>query len=213
MNGTKKTSEKISHAVAEFMKEEGVSLDKVSVALLGEKVFSDKYEYTVELFKRNGAGRTAQEPPVDEINFAVDTLDDLLNLSGIDNYSFEKNITPDCAVIKIHAPNKEGLLIGKNGQNISALQYLISIILEKKYKCRFPVILDIDTYRQKHRQRLAGIAAEFSAKALASAGEWLTELMPSFDRKIIHEECALSSVKTFSIGRGAYKKVVVTSLL
>ncbi|PKL91295.1 MAG: hypothetical protein CVV21_08770 [Candidatus Goldiibacteriota bacterium HGW-Goldbacteria-1] len=213
MSGIRKTSEKISDAVAVFMKDENVPLDCVSVNLISEKVFTDRYEYTVELFKRENTLKKIQPPPVPAVQSAVEMLDTLLKLSGNTGFSLKENITPDGAVIKIHAPFKDGLLIGKNGQNIKALQYLISTVLEQKFRTRFPVILDIDTYREKHRQHLLNTASEMITKAQGAAGEWLTELMPSFDRKIIHEECASAGVKTFSIGRGVYKKVVVTSLL
>jgi len=213
MSGIRKTSEKISDAVADFIKDENVPLDCVSVNLINEKVFTGRIEYTVELFKREAAFKKNQPPPLPAVQFALEMLGTLLKLSGMSDCSLKEDITPDSAVIKIHAPFKDGLLIGKNGQNISALQYLISSVLEQKFRTRFPVILDIDTYREKHRQHLLNTASEMVTKAQNDAGEWLTELMPSFDRKVIHEECASAGIKTFSIGRGVYKKVVVTSLL
>ncbi|MBN2753438.1 MAG: KH domain-containing protein [Candidatus Goldbacteria bacterium] len=213
MSGIRKVSGKISDAVADFIKDEDVPLDRVSVNLINEKVFTDRIEYTVELFKRENSFKKNQPAPLPAVQSALEMLGTLLKLSGTAEFSLKEDITPDSAVIKIHTPFKNGLLIGKDGQNISALQYLISTALEQKFRTRFPVILDIDSYREKHKQRLINTASTMITKAQNYAGEWLTELMPSFDRKVIHEECASAGIKTFSIGRGVYKKVVVTSLL
>jgi spoIIIJ-associated protein len=131
-----------------------------------------------------------------------------------ENFTVNHCVENDMAIIKISAPNKDGLLIGKNGQNLLAIQYLLSIILDRKLKKHVPFAVNVDSYMEKRSAYLKGLARTLAERALHENSEAVTDYLPAYERKIIHEEISsMQPLKTFSVGRGPYKKVVITALL
>ncbi len=103
-----------------------------------------------------------------------------------------------------------GLLIGKQGQTLEALQYLLSKILAKQSKKKLRVVIDIESYRARHEQALMQLAMKSGDKAKRTGKPITLTPMNPHDRRIIH--LALqgdSELKTMSRGEGLYKKVVV----
>jgi spoIIIJ-associated protein len=214
MTGVKKTASCVSIAVKEFMDENSVELNSVSVNILQEKIFTDKKEYTVELFTRQKPpARTSTGIDPSDVDSAVSILENLLKHTGFYSFRLETRQENGAVTIKIIAPGKDGLIIGKNGLNLLSLQYLISIIMERKTRRSLPIIIDVDTYRSKRNEHLALTAKEMCTRARTTGGEIILELMPSYERKIVHEECMHNGIKSFSIGRGPYKKVVITPMI
>ncbi|HRU38629.1 MAG TPA: R3H domain-containing nucleic acid-binding protein [Candidatus Goldiibacteriota bacterium] len=215
---TRKTAATVSGAVREFMSENGVQLDSINASLVQEKVFTDKKEYTVELSSRTRptVQAAAKAPAEDggEVEFARASLQKMLSLSGFSGINIAVIPENGSYILKISAGAKDGLIIGKNGQNLFALQYLITLALEKKYRRHPQIIIDIDSYREKRASFLRSSARAMAEKAVSENTEIITELLPSYERKLIHEEISsIPDVSTFSIGKGPYKKVVITSLL
>jgi spoIIIJ-associated protein len=215
MNGTKKTAPTVSQAVMEFMEENSITLDTLSANLVGEKIFTDKHEYTVECFVKNPMpGRAPIEASETDIEFAREIVAKLLSLMRFTGASINIKKEGETVVLKVSAPGKDGLLIGKNGQNIMAMQYLLSIALDKNLKRHAPIIIDIDCYRDKRASYLRSMAKTMAEKALLEPSEAITDFLPSYERKLLHEEIkGFDGLKTFSVGKGSYKKVVITSLL
>lgn len=103
-----------------------------------------------------------------------------------------------------------GLLIGKQGQTLEALQYLVSKILAKKSRKKVRVVIDIESYRARHSQALTTLALKYGEKAKKTGKPITLNPMNPHDRRIVH--LALqgdSELKTMSRGEGLYKKVVV----
>jgi len=149
-----------------------------------------------------------------DIEFAREIVAKLLSLMRFTGASITVKKEGDTVVLKVSAPGKDGLLIGKNGQNIMALQYLLSIALDKNLKRHAPIIIDIDCYRDKRASYLRSLAKTMAEKALLEPSEAITDFLPSYERKLLHEEIkGFDGLKTFSVGKGSYKKVVITSLL
>lgn len=208
-------SETISGAVKVFLAKNSLALGDMSANLVAEKIFTDKKEYTLELSARQRAPRPApQETDPADVEFAKNTLAEILKLMYFSNFEITVKKEEGVHLLKVDARDKDGLLIGKNGQNILALQYLMSIILDRNLKRHVPLVIDVDSYREKRASYLKTLAASLCEKALASNSEVLTDLLPPYERKIMHAEIsAKKGLSTFSVGRGVYKKVVITPLL
>lgn len=211
-----KTAATISFAVKEYLAETKAPLESVSLNLVCEKVFTDKKEYTLECSLRpvlNSAPRPAVISD-DDTAYAKEILTRLLNLMRFTGFKIEVIKHKDAAILSVTTSDKDGLLIGKNGQNIMALQYLLSTALDKNLRRHSQVIIDVDSYVDKRAVYLKGVVKTLTEKITAEQSETITELLPSYERKLIHEELKnMENIKTFSIGRGSYKKVVITSLL
>jgi|UniRef100_A0A7C3UZE2 spoIIIJ-associated protein len=103
-----------------------------------------------------------------------------------------------------------GLLIGKQGQTLEALQYLLTKMIAKKARHKVRVFIDIESYRARHQEALTQLALKSGEKAKKTGKPITLNPMNPHDRRIIH--LALQGdkeVKTMSRGEGLYKKVVV----
>jgi predicted RNA-binding protein Jag len=214
-NAIRKTASTVSAAVKEFLQENNAPLDSLSANLVQEKIFTDKKEYTVELYSktRPADGRPAPAA-MEDIEYAKSVLEKMLELMKFSGASVSIQQEDSAYILKISAGAKDGLIIGKNGQNLLALQYLMSIAMDKQFHRHLPIIVDVDSYREKRVSYLKTMARTMADRALGENTEVMTDLLPSYERKLIHEELSKDSgLKTFSVGKGSYKKVVITSLL
>jgi spoIIIJ-associated protein len=103
-----------------------------------------------------------------------------------------------------------GLIIGKRGKTLEALQLLTNIIVNKKREEWKKVVLDIENYRDKRESTLKELAAKVAEKVKKTGKAQLLEPMNPFERRIIH--MALQNdpeVNTKSEGSGSLKKVRV----
>ena len=103
-----------------------------------------------------------------------------------------------------------GLIIGKRGQTLDALQFIVNRILNKDRSAPLYVPIDTEGYRQRHMDLLRSMAFKMGQKARRTGQSVSLERMNPYDRRIIH--LALKDddrVNTKSIGEGVYKKVVI----
>ena len=103
------------------------------------------------------------------------------------------------------------VLIGKQGQTLDALQYLVGIAASRDSGSRMRVVLDADGYRDRHRLTLEKTAQDY-AKAVKDAGqEAVLEPQSARDRRIIHMALAEDpDVYTYSEGEGDDRHVVIS---
>jgi spoIIIJ-associated protein len=113
--------------------------------------------------------------------------------------------------VTLHIETEDaGLLIGKQGQTLDALQYLVTKILAKKTRRKVRVTIDVEAYRVRHNQALAHLAVKYGEKVKRSGKPITLNPMNPYDRRIVH--LALQGdkdLKTMSRGEGLYKKVVI----
>jgi spoIIIJ-associated protein len=113
--------------------------------------------------------------------------------------------------ISLHIDTADaGLLIGKQGQTLEALQYLLTKMVAKKSRRKVRVVIDIESYRARHEQALEQLALKSGEKAKKSGKPVTLNPMNPHDRRIVH--LALQEdkeLKTMSRGEGLYKKVVI----
>ncbi|MGA9755999.1 MAG: RNA-binding cell elongation regulator Jag/EloR [Desulfobaccales bacterium] len=104
-----------------------------------------------------------------------------------------------------------GLLIGKQGQTLDALQYLVTKMLAKQTRGKVRIAIDVEAYRARHNEALALLACKYGEKVKRSGKSVTLNPMNPYDRRIVH--MALQGdkdVKTVSRGEGLYKKVVIS---
>lgn len=104
-----------------------------------------------------------------------------------------------------------GLLIGKQGQTLDALQYLVTKMLAKQSRSKVRIAIDVEAYRARHNEALAHLAQKYGDKVKKSGKSITLDPMNPYDRRIVH--LALQGdkdLKTTSRGEGLYKKVVIS---
>jgi len=107
--------------------------------------------------------------------------------------------------------NSLGVLIGKRGQTLDSLQYLINLVVNKGDAPYVSVTLDTENYRQKRKETLENLAFNLAKKAKSSRRNVILEPMNPYERRIIH--AALQNdryVTTYSQGEEPYRNVVIS---
>lgn len=105
---------------------------------------------------------------------------------------------------------KIAILIGKRGQTLNALQYLVHLVINKKRDQYYNVIVDAEGYRERRKETLVNLADRLADKAVTLEKEVTIEPMPSFERKIIHTRLQNHpKVSTFSAGTEPNRHVII----
>lgn len=108
------------------------------------------------------------------------------------------------------ATEKEGLLIGKHGRTINALQSLAQLFLNHHGAAHVTVELDVANYRERRQATLARLADNTAREVVASGKPIYLDPMPSFERKQIHAALAQNRyVATYSAGKEPHRAVVI----
>jgi len=150
-----------------------------------------------------------EESDADMLPQAQELLEHMLELMGEKAKVESRLDEEDRLNLSIDAEDA-GLLIGKQGQTLEALQYLLTKMIAKKARRKVRVFIDIESYRARHQASLTQLALKSGEKAKKSGRPITLNPMNPHDRRIVH--LALQGdkeIKTMSRGEGLYKKVVV----
>lgn len=104
-----------------------------------------------------------------------------------------------------------GTIIGKRGETLDAIQYLVNIVANKERKEYIKIMLDTENYRARREETLKNLAYKLSKKAQKTRKPVILEPMNPYDRRIIHSALQDSKiVKTHSEGKEPFRRVVIT---
>lgn len=155
---------------------------------------------------------TVREMPMDAAaGRAKDILAEILKHVDVPTV-IESDVKDDHIYLNIIS-NGSGLLIGKRGKTLSALQYLVTKVLHRVAGESISVIVDTENYRSKREMSLTELAQQLSEKVKKSKRSLTTGPMNAQDRRIIH--LALKEdheVRTKSKGEGNLRRVVIYPL-
>lgn len=116
---------------------------------------------------------------------------------------------PDRILFQVKGGNA-GVLIGRRGQTLEAIQYIIEKIVNKNADNRIRVQVDIEGYLEGRRTRLEDLAAKLSTKAKRTGKPVTIGQLNSHDRRIVHLSLRDDdAVRTQSMGDGFYRKLVI----
>jgi len=102
------------------------------------------------------------------------------------------------------------LLIGKRGQTLEAIQYIVEKIVNKKRAERIKIIVDVEGYLESRKENLEKLANRLAEKAKKVGKPMTIEQMNSHDRRIVHLLLKKNNyVRTQSIGEGHYRKLMI----
>jgi spoIIIJ-associated protein len=151
-----------------------------------------------------------------DVSLAKEALEEMLHLMGIEGHvDVEQNVTlpgtdPVPFVLDIQGDEDLGVLIGRRGETLAALQYLTRLIVGQKTGRWVELVVDVQHYRARRGQALQNLALRM-AEQVEETGRGVTlEAMPPAERRIVH--LALRDhphVMTHSIGEGENRKVMI----
>lgn len=103
-----------------------------------------------------------------------------------------------------------GILIGRRGETLDALQYLTNLTVARHFEDRNKFILDVEGYRAKREETLERLAKKLAERVKESGKNISLEPMSPYERRIIHTVLqGDEQVRTFSEGEEPYRKVVI----
>lgn len=153
-----------------------------------------------------------------EVDFAAQTVDDLLRILAIEaEIAIREPQTPGdglgtvLAVIDISGDDL-GLLIGRRGDTLIALQYLVNLIVARKFPGHGGVTVDVEHYRHRNEERITSLARRMADRVRETGNPITLEPMSAAERRLIHMQFAGDpELETQSIGEGENRKVVISA--
>jgi len=112
-------------------------------------------------------------------------------------------------LININGPDL-GILIGRRGETLDALQYLVNLSANKNMEKRKRIFIDIEGYRKRREDTLKKLAYKLADKARQRGRNVILEPMNSMERRIIHTALqGRDDIYTFSEGEEPYRKIII----
>lgn len=112
-------------------------------------------------------------------------------------------------VFKVEGGNS-GMLIGKRGQTLEAIQYLVEKIVNKQNEQRVRVLIDVEGYLKTRKSNLQKLASKMADKAQKTKKPVTIGQMNAYDRRTVHLHLKNNSgVRTQSVGEGYYRKLII----
>ncbi|NLX62254.1 MAG: protein jag [Tissierellia bacterium] len=103
-----------------------------------------------------------------------------------------------------------GIIIGKRGNTLNAIQYLVSLTVNKNREDYIKVLVDVKGYRKKREDTLIKLANKMAQKSKVIRKPIKLEPMNPYERRIIHSALQnVSGVTTYSEGEDPYRRVVI----
>jgi len=104
-----------------------------------------------------------------------------------------------------------GILIGRRGETLACLQYMVRLIMAHQRKAWLPIFIDVDGYKERRFGALRSLALRMAEQVKVERTPFTLEPMPAYERRIIHLTLADNpDVTTQSTGEGEARKVVIS---
>ncbi|MBQ6393760.1 single-stranded DNA-binding protein [Candidatus Saccharibacteria bacterium] len=145
------------------------------------------------------------------IRFATKYLEDLLSFFGI-NVAVDSTIEDDVIQLSVPSTSMNSLLIGRNADNLRALQTIVSMSLGAKEAEITRVNVDIADYKRARAERIAERAEEWIKKVRDTGEPMSLDLNPA-DRRVVHKLAEdYSDITTHSEGVGKERKLIISKI-
>jgi spoIIIJ-associated protein len=203
MNKITVTGKTVEEAIETGLSKLQVSKDRVEVVILEQP--------SKGLFGLLGSKEAKVELTVkpDAVDEAVEFLHEIAASMKLDIH-IERQETSDGIILQLSSKDDIGVLIGRRGQTLDALQYLVNVASHRSGNLQTRIILDAENFRERRRKTLEELAARLADKAVRSKREVVLEPMPSHERKIIHTYLQdHPQVRSFSKGEEPNRRIVI----
>lgn len=188
---------------------------EVAAAVEPQVVAEDEAEPEVEAEDVEDEEELDEEEDEDDEEFLEDgetpaeILEDILDLMGLDTADVEEDEVDGQVYLNIVGPDL-GILIGKHGQTLEALQFVVNLIVNHHAEERTRVTVDVGGYRQRRERTLRDLASRMARRVADEQNPVSLEPMMANERRIIHMALAENpNVETYSQGEEPMRKVII----
>jgi spoIIIJ-associated protein len=196
------TAKTIDDAVQKALQELAVPREKVSVRVLEEP--------SKGLFGLIGArdAKVEVEYHIDPVEQGLAFLNEVLKNMNV-NARVETRRAEDGILFDIQGENL-GIIIGRRGQTLDSLQYLVNVVANRHVDKHVRITLDAENYRLRRKETLEQLANRIAQKALQTKRSVRLEPMSAAERKVIHAFLQKrADVVTYSEGEEPHRYIVI----
>lgn len=204
MKVVEKRAKTVEDAITEALVELGITSDQANIEIIDKGangilgIFSNR-QAVVKVSKKVNLSEIAT-------NF-LNSVFEKMNLEVSIDVNLDENNSMD---INLSGPNM-GVLIGKRGQTLDSLQYLVSLVVNKESEVYIRIKLDTENYRSRRKETLESLALNLANKVRKTGRKFTLEPMNPYERRIIHFTLQDNKfVQTHSEGEDPYRKVVIS---
>ena len=195
---------------------QNVTPEKASGKTPNKSVSKDQLKKHMEEKAEKGTEKRVEEPveKTPDEPFQNQKIDDILKVI-FDKLEIEASVTSminkgERVVNVIIDGDDTGDIIGKRGQTLDAIQYLLSIVINKDQEAYYRVKLDTNNYRERRQKTLENLARNVAAKVKKTRRKVALEPMNPYERRVIHSYLQADKfVTTKSEGVEPNRRVVV----
>jgi len=206
----------VEEALEAALEELGASEQEVDVQIVQEPRtgFLRRGENAVVRVRLKGAGDDEAESAEDleeQGDLAAEIVEHLLDLLGIPGDA-EPHLSDGIMYVDVWGEDSDGmgLLIGRHGQTLEALQEVVRGAVQRRLEARCRVVVDVEDYRKRRRSQLVSRVQGVARRVKRTGRPERLEPMNSFDRKTVHDAVALvGGVETASEGEDPERRVVI----
>lgn len=213
MKSIVKSAKTIDEAISLGLSELSLEQDQVNIEILEEptKRFFGILGTTQAKVKIIEIEEPIQEEIIAPEIIAEEFLKSVLDKMNIEgNFSIEKKKNDlFINIVDINSDDK-GIIIGKRGNTLDSLQYLVSLVVNKESEKYVRVVLDAGNYRLKREETLRSLAKKMASKVKSIDTPIKLEPMNPYERRIIHSALQRDKdIKTYSEGKDPYRRIVI----
>ncbi len=201
----------------EAIEVKGKTVDEaLTNALLQLETTSDKIEYDVVEKGSSGFLGIGSKPAIIRVKKKAATVEEIITefltkVCRAMDITVKVEIQIEDATIKINLiGDNMGILIGKRGQTLDSLQYLVSLVVNKESETFYRIKLDTENYRARRKETLENLAKNLANKVKKTKRPVELEPMNPYERRIIHSALQNDKmIKTTSQGEDPNRFVVI----
>ena len=153
----------------------------------------------------------------EELDFIADTaitvIKDIIQYFSVGDITIDEYEGDEGELILDISGDEDGVLIGRHGKTLDSIQFLVSAITVRKLGFRYPVVIDVEGYKARQRQKLESIAINTANRAVKEHRPKKLRPMTPYERRIVHMVLSEDDrVTTESEDEGIYRHVVIYPL-
>ncbi|MFZ5945034.1 MAG: RNA-binding cell elongation regulator Jag/EloR [Bacillota bacterium] len=189
-----------------------------AIALALDELNMTKEEVEIEIVEQPNKGflgilgsKNAVVKVTEKYNFIKESTKFLNNILGHMKLKsvIEVKETSDCVIFNISGDDL-GILIGRRGDTLDSLQFLLNLVINKNSDNRKKLIVDVEGYRERREETLVNLANRLSEKVKRTGRKVVLEPMNPHERRIIHLTLQEDKkITTYSEGDEPFRKVVI----
>ncbi|TCO78055.1 RNA-binding cell elongation regulator Jag/EloR [Marinisporobacter balticus] len=204
MKFTEKTGKTVEEAVKNALEELGVAKDKVAIDVIEEPSRGFLGMFGTRLAKVKVT--VVDSPESDAVNFLSSVLENM-EIEA----KYKTKLKGETLYIEVFGKDM-GVLIGRRGQTLDSIQYLVSLVINKQRDKYIRVVLDTEDYRRKREQTLIRLANKLANQVKIKKQDIVLEPMNPYERRIIHSTLQSNPyIQTKSQGEEPFRKVVIAA--